>query len=86
MDLGNSLEVVVHYLLIGGIASLGHQDGFPTVSALVCMVTCWTKPMVSHDMRLSNSHGFTKLFNYVISQSWENIEFVPNLAVDLTYK
>nr|CAN69226.1 hypothetical protein VITISV_004700 [Vitis vinifera] len=41
MDLGNPLEVVVHYLLIGGMASLSHLDGFPMVSVLVHMVTHW---------------------------------------------
>ena len=39
MDLDNPLEVVVHHILIGGMAGLGYQDGFPMVSALVCMVT-----------------------------------------------
>ena len=46
------LEVVVYYLLIGGMASLGYRDGFPIVSALVCMVTHWTRLIVSHDLRL----------------------------------
>ena len=35
MDLSNPLEVVEHYLLIKGMASLGYRDGFPTMSALV---------------------------------------------------
>ena len=55
MGLGNPLEVVVHYLLIGGMIGLGYRDGFPMVSALVCMVTHWIGPMVSHDLRLSSS-------------------------------
>ena len=33
------LEVVVLYILIGRITDLGHQDGFPMMSVLVCMVT-----------------------------------------------
>ena len=37
-DLGNSLEVVVHYLLIEGMVGLSHWDQFPMVSALVSMV------------------------------------------------
>ena len=35
MDLGNSIETIVHHLLIGEITCLGHQDGFPMMSALV---------------------------------------------------
>ena len=37
MDLGNPLKVIVHYLLIGGMTSLGHRDGVPIVSALACI-------------------------------------------------
>ena len=61
MGLGNLLEVVVHHLLIGGMIGLGYHDGIPMVSALVCMVTHWTGPIVSHDLRLSSSHDLTKL-------------------------
>ena len=39
MGLGNPLEDVVHYLLIGGMISLGRQDEFLMVSVLVCIVT-----------------------------------------------
>ena len=85
VGLGNPLEVVVHYLLIGGMIGLGYRDGFPMVSALVCLVTHWTRPMVSHDLRLSSSHDLTKLLHCVISQPWENIEFVLKLVVVLTY-
>ena len=49
MGLGNPLEVVVHHLLIGGMTGLGYWDEFPMVSALVCMVTHWTGPTMSHD-------------------------------------
>ena len=35
MGLGNSLDAIVHHLLIGGMARLGYWDGFPMVSALV---------------------------------------------------
>ena len=35
MDLGNLVETVVHYLLIGGMTCLGRQDGFLIVCALV---------------------------------------------------
>ena len=68
MGLSNPLRVVVHHLLIGGMANLGYQDGFPIVSALVCMVTHWIGTMVSHELRLSSSHNLTKLIHYVVSQ------------------
>ena len=68
MDLGNPLEVVVHYLLIEGMIGLGHRDRFPMVSALVCMVTHRIQLTVSHNIRLSSSHDFTKLFHCVVSQ------------------
>ena len=35
MDLGNPVEIVVHYLLIGGMTCLGCWDAFLIVSALV---------------------------------------------------
>ena len=38
MHLGNPLEVVVYCLLMGGMTNLVYRDGFPMVSALVCMV------------------------------------------------
>ena len=86
MGLGNPLEVVVHHLQIGGMAGLGYQDEFPMVSALVCMVTHWTGPIVSHDLRLSSSDDLTKLLHCVVFQPWENIELVLNLAMTLTYR
>ena len=67
MGLCNPLEVVEYPLLIGGMVGLGYQDGFPMMSVLVCMVTHWTRPMLSHDLRLSSSHDLTKLFHCVIS-------------------
>ena len=68
MGLGNPLDVVVHHLLIRGMTSLGYQDGFPMVSALVRMVKNWIGPIVSHDLRLSSSHDLTKLFHCIVSQ------------------
>ena len=50
MDLYNLFEIVMHYLLIGGMICLGHLDGFPMVSVLVCMVTYYTRFMVNHDI------------------------------------
>ena len=85
IGLCNPLEVLVHYLLIGGMNGLGHWDRFPMVSALVCMVTHWTRPTVSHDIRLTSSHDFTKLFHCVVSQPWENIELVLKLTLTFTY-
>ena len=35
MDLDNPIETIMHHLLIGGIACLDRQDGFPMVSALL---------------------------------------------------
>ena len=40
----------MHYLLNGGMTCLGHQDGSPMVSALLCIVTYWTRPIVDHDI------------------------------------
>ena len=39
MGLGNPLEAIVHHLLIERMVGLGYQDGFPMLSALVCIVT-----------------------------------------------
>ena len=85
IGLGNPLEPIVHHLLIGGMTGLGYWDKFLMVSALVCVVAHWTRLMVSHDLRLSSSHDFTKLLYYVVSQRWENIELVLKLAVVLTH-
>ena len=67
MGLGNPLEVVGYHLLIGGMVGLSYWDGFPMVCALVCMVTHWTGPTVSHELRLSSSHDLTKLLHCVVS-------------------
>ena len=85
IGLGNPLEVVVHHLLIGGMAGFGYWDGFPMVSALVRMVTHWTRPIVSHDLRLSSKHDLTKLLHCVVSRPWDNNEFMLKLAMTLTY-
>ena len=84
VGLDNPLEVVVHHLIRGTI-SLGYQDEFSIMSALVCMVTHWTRSIVSHDLRLSSGYCLTKLLHYVVYQPWENIEFVLKLAMVLTY-
>ena len=68
MDLGNPLLVVMHYLLIRGMTGLGYQDDFPIVNALVCMVIHWIGPTVSHEVRLSSNHAFTKLLCCIVSQ------------------
>ena len=69
MGLGNPLEVIVHYLLIGRMTGPTYQDEFPMVSALVFMVTHWIGLTVSHDLRVSSSHDLTQLLHYVVSQS-----------------
>ena len=46
----------MHHLLIGWMAGFGNQDGFPMVSALLCIVTHWIGTTVIHDLRLSSSH------------------------------
>lgn len=50
MELGNSYEVVVYYLLIRRMTSLSHQDEFSIMSALAYMVTHWIGHMVNHDI------------------------------------
>ena len=50
MDLGNPVEIVVHYLLIGGKTCLGHWDGHGQ-STSVCDAH-WIGPMMNHDTRL----------------------------------
>ena len=37
MDLDNLVEIVVHYHLIEEMTCLGRWDGFPMISALMCM-------------------------------------------------
>ena len=83
--LSNPLEVIVHYLLIGKMVGLDHQDKFPMVSALVYTTTHCTGSIRSHYSRLSISHDFTKLFYCVVSQPLENIELALKLVVALTY-
>ena len=85
ISLGNPLEVVVYHLLIGGMVGLSYWDGLPMVSVLVCMITHWTRPTVSHDLRLWSSHDLAKLLHCVVSQPWENIELALKLAIILTY-
>ena len=51
----------------------------------VCMVTHWTRPTISHDLRLSSSHDLTKMLYYIVSQPWENIELMLKLVMTLTY-
>ena len=85
-DLGNPLEVVVHYFLIKGMNSFGHRDGFSIMRVLVCMVTYWIRPTGSYDIRLSSSYEFTKLLHCVVSQPWNNTEFLLKLAIILMYQ
>ena len=72
IDLGNSIEIIVHYLLIGGMTCLSHRDKFPMVNELVCMITHWIGPKVNHDLSLStimihqatSLHGLSILKGY----------------------
>ena len=68
MDLGNPFEVVVYHLLIGGTIGFGYQDKFHIGSALMCVVTHWTKPTMSYDVRLLGSHDFDKLLCCIVCQ------------------
>ena len=68
MNLDNPFEAVVHHLIIGGMTGLDHRDGVPMMSTLMCMVTYWTGPTVSHDVRLLDSYDFTKLLYCIVSQ------------------
>ena len=47
MELGNLVETVMYYLIIGGMTDLGYWDGFPMVSVVVCMVTHWIRLTIS---------------------------------------
>ena len=86
IGLGNPLEVIVHYLLIGGIVGLGHRDKVSMMSVLIFMVKHWIGPTVNHNIKLSSSHNLTKMLHYVFSQFWENIELMLKLVVLLTYE
>ena len=66
MGIGNPLEVVVHHFLIEGMTSLGYWDVFNSHDVFTSAYRHWTRPMVSHDLRLSSSHDFTKLLHCVV--------------------
>ena len=50
MNLDNPYEVIIHYLLIGEMTFFSHQNGFPMVSTLICMITHWIGLMVDYDI------------------------------------
>ena len=68
MDLDNPFKAIAHHFLIRGMASLGYRNEVPMVSTLVCMITHGIGSIVSHDIRLLDSHDFTKLFYCIVSQ------------------
>ena len=68
MNLGNSFEVIVHHLLIGEMVDLDHRDEVPMASTILCMFTHWIGLIVSHDIKVSSSHDFTKFLYCIISQ------------------
>ena len=68
INLGNPSQVIVYYLLIGEMICLDHQNEVPMVSVLVCAVTYWIRPMVSHDIdywvvMISPSYYIVWVFN-----------------------
>ena len=67
MGLSNPLKAIMSLPPIGGMVSLSHGDKFPMMSTLVCIVTHLTRTKMSYDIKLLNSHDFTKLFHYVVS-------------------
>ena len=50
MDLVNSFETVVHFLLIEMMTCLGHRDEFSILNTLVYITIHWIRPMVNHDI------------------------------------
>ena len=50
MDLVNSFETVVHFLLIEMMTYLGHRDEFSILNTLVYITIHWIRPMVNHDI------------------------------------
>ena len=48
--LKQSIEIIIHYLIIRWITCLGHRNEFPIVSALVCMIIHWIGAMMNHDI------------------------------------
>ena len=63
MGLGNPIEVVAHYLPLGGMLGFDHQDEFLMMSALMCLGLT-----VSYDIRLLSCYDFIKLVHCVVSQ------------------
>ena len=51
------------------MTGLGHHDEFPIMSTLVCIVTYQIESIMSHNVKLSSSHDFTKMFHYIVPQS-----------------
>ena len=71
------------------MVGLGHQDGVPMVSALMCTVINWTGPMMSHDIRLLGSHDFTKLLHYcfwILREYWAYAEVGSDFDIQVRLK
>ena len=81
MNLDNSVENIVHYLLIGGMTCLSRKDGFLMVSALLYVMyieqDLWW--IMTQDYQLSR---FTKLLYCMDFQPWEDIKSVSKLIGD----
>nr|CAN71268.1 hypothetical protein VITISV_034624 [Vitis vinifera] len=58
---GYSLEVVVHYILIGGMTGLSYWDGFPMVGAPVWMVAYWIGPIWDVESTLELNYEGTNI-------------------------
>ena len=77
MDLGNLTEIVVYYLLMGGMICFGCRDEFPMMSALVCVVTYWTILMMNHDTRISNCYDSR---SYYVAWTLKDLEMTLSLC------
>ena len=62
MDLGNPIEIIMHYPLIGGMIYLGCRERISMVSTLVCMGTHSTKPTINHHVRLLSCHDLASFY------------------------
>ena len=86
MGLGGSSKVVLHCFLIRRIVCLDCWNEISMVSVLMFKVTHWISFAVNHDLRLLDSHNFTKFYVVLSFNDRENIELMPKLVMILTYE
>ena len=82
MDLDNSYEAIVYYILIGGMIGHSHQDEFNMVSVLVCMIKYGIRPTVNHDIghRVLMIHQTTILHELLtLRRYWACIDVIKRL-------